>query len=325
VVAESLSVIVEWENVLLAESTRCDAMLATLAREVGALTQAGAVSTPIQLLVCFDETEVDADAVAASVGREIALEGGPFAVALVPAAGAEYYELKNAAARMATGDIVVFVDSDVIPEQGWLGDLLRPFEDENVGVVAGNSYIEPVGLYGKAFALGWFFPLRSTERVVRPAVRFFANNAAFRRDILQRFPFPELEGTSRGSCWRLSTILRENDVQIVESTGARVAHPPPNGLVHFLRRAIAEGRDRYFAAIPYGTQRPRVRVGTLGRLRRHLRTSTTSILRDFDRVGLPAPEVPVAIAISGSYYVLCTVGELMTIASPRFMMRHFRI
>jgi len=322
---QSLSVIVEWENVLLAERTRCDAMLAMLAGEADRLTRGGSVATPIQLLVCFDETEVDADGVAASVASEVPLEEGPFEVAFVPAAGAEYYELKNAAARLATGEIVVFVDSDVIPEPGWLEDLLRPFADEQVGVVAGNSYIEPTGVYGKAFALGWFFPLRSNESVVRPVSRFYANNVAFRRQVLQRFPFPELEGTSRGSCWRLSTILRENGVAIVESTGAKVAHPPPNGFVHFLRRALAEGRDRYLAAVPYGSRRPRLRVGTFGRLNRHLRKSTTSIVRDFDRVGLPAPGVPVAIAISGSYYVLCAIGELMTIASPRFMIRHFRV
>jgi hypothetical protein len=318
-------VIVEWENVLLAESARCDEMLATLAREVDTLTEQAAVSAPVQLIVCFDESEVESDEVAASVGRRIPLEGGSFEVEFVPAAGAEYYELKNAAARLATGDVVVFVDSDVIPEPGWLGDLLRPLEDEEVGVVAGSTYIDPEGLYGKAFALGWFFPLRTTESVVRPAVRFFANNVAFRREVLQRFPFPELEGTSRGSCWRLSTILREHDVKIVESTGARAAHPPPNGFVHFLRRAIAEGRDRYFAAVPYGSQRPRVRFGTLTRLRRHLRKSTSSIVRDFDRVDLPAAAVPVAIVISGSYYVLCSVGELMTVAKPDFMLRHFRI
>jgi hypothetical protein len=40
---------------------------------------------------------------------------------------------------------------------------------------------------------------------------------------------------------------------------------------------------------------------------------------------LSTPAVPAALGISTSYYLLCTLGEVATMVSPRFMARHFRI
>jgi hypothetical protein len=71
----------------------------------------------------------------------------------------------------------VFLDSDVIPESSWLVRLLDSFDsfdDEDVGLAAGKHLPRAVGLYGKAFALAWFFPLRATTTTVLR--QFWANN-----------------------------------------------------------------------------------------------------------------------------------------------------
>jgi hypothetical protein len=321
----TVSVVVEWENILLAKADRCRRMLRQLVREAETAVDHGLAASPIELLVCVDTEEVDDSSVAADIATELSEDAGALRYRVVPVAGADYYALKNAGAREVHGDLIVFVDSDVIPEPGWLGNLLRPFSDETIGVVAGNSYLEPTGLYGKTFALAWFFPLRATEAQVLPARKFFANNVAFRKRIFDQFPFPSLDQSSRGSCWRLAHILSENGVQIVKSTGAQVEHPAPNGFRHFVARGLAQGRDRLLEERAWGSRRTRSLLGTASRLKRDLRRSTSSITKDFKRVGLPAPAVPAALGISTSYYLLCTLGEVATMVSPGFMGRHFRI
>jgi hypothetical protein len=324
-VQPTVSVVVEWENIQLAEAERSRKMLRQLVSNVETAVGDKLVAEPVELLVCFDADEIDGATLERELAGELGDGSGSLRYRTVPVASGEYYELKNAGAAEIQGEILVFLDSDVIPEPGWLRGLVRPFSDDSVGVVAGNSYLEPVGLYGKTFALAWFFPLRATDAHVRPAQKFFANNVAFRRPIFEQFPFPPLEDASRGSCWRLAHVLVENGIRIVKATDAQVEHPAPNGVRHFLARGLAQGRDRLLEEQVFGSRRTSSLLGTAKRLERDLRRSTSSIVENFRRVGLPAPAVPAALGISTSYYLLCTLGEVATMVSPRFMARHFRI
>ena len=79
------------------------------------------------------------------------------------APGLGYYQLKNESVKRATGVILVFLDSDVIPEPDWLDQLLGAFTEPDVQIVGGNSYIEAASVYSRAFALWWFFPLRAPD------------------------------------------------------------------------------------------------------------------------------------------------------------------
>ena len=114
-------------------------------------------------------------------------------------------------------------------------------------------------------------------------------------------------------------------MRIVQSTGAQVEHPAPNGLAHFFMRGLAQGRDRLLEERAWGSRRTRSLLGTASRLKLDLRRSSSSIRKNFRRVELPKAAVPAALGISTSYYLLCTLGEIATMVSPRFMKRHFRI
>jgi cellulose synthase/poly-beta-1,6-N-acetylglucosamine synthase-like glycosyltransferase len=77
---------------------------------------------------------------------------------IIPASGLHYYDLKNFGAKHSKGELIIFLDSDVIPENGWLIGLLESFQRPDVLVVGGNTYMTEGSLYEKSLALLYFFP-----------------------------------------------------------------------------------------------------------------------------------------------------------------------
>ena len=53
------------------------------------------------------------------------------------------YAARNQGLRAATADILVFTDADCRPEPNWLSDLVLPFTDQTVGLVAGEIQALP--------------------------------------------------------------------------------------------------------------------------------------------------------------------------------------
>ena len=203
----------------------------------------------------------------------------------------------------------------MVPEPGWLGELLRSFERPDVAVVGGTVYVEPVGVWGKAFALMWFFPLRAEKPALEPHAIFFASNVAFRRDVFERFPFPDAPGTARHACVLLAQRLREHGIAVYRNEAAQVSHPAPAGVRRALERALAQGRDRAVLArdsrrgeglVPPSFGRDVVRSLFVGR----------------GRVGLSVAELPVAAAIAGLYYAVALGSALATRTGPE---RRFRL
>ena len=241
---------------------------------------------------------------------------------LTAAPGLNYYEQKNRGAREAAAEIVVYLDSDVIPEDNWLISLLTPFADSNVQVVSGNSYLTATGPYSKAFALFWFFPLRARNAVFEPRTVFFANNVAFRREVILQHPFVPVAGTTRGWCLALAHRLRRDGIVIYHNSAARVSHPAPFGLSHFVNRALAQGRDRHLMrkALNKGSflrTFPNVAMLPLRAVWR--------ILRHRRQVSLSLAELPAALAVAVAYNLLAISGYLLTLLAPNYAQRHWHI
>ena len=244
-----LSVVIEWENILLAEQVRCRRMLAQLAAQCREVLADGAdervrIAGPIEVLILFDPHDAQESEIA-EVGRECL--GDPndaiqWRTAAAP--GLSYYTMKNAGVKLAGGDIVVQLDSDVIPDAGWLANLVAPFADPAVQVVGGNTYIGPTSLYAKTVALTWVFPLRAEHGRLEPTRHFHANNVAFRRTLALAYPYQEFPGRSRGACAALALQLIAAGIQPYLNSAAQVDHPAPNGLGRYLIRALMQGRDQ---------------------------------------------------------------------------------
>lgn len=322
--APRVSIVVEWANTDRAGVARSETMLREVERQIGELAVAGAPFTlPVEILV----VQSDGTTTAPPVVDAMARDGGqaPVERAVLTAPPTGYYGLKNHGFTHSRGDIVVFIDSDVIPEDGWLKAILAPLADPAVQVVAGQAYIGPGGVYHKAFALFWFFPLRFERDEHASAPTLFANNLSFRRETFARFPFDVDDRSSRGACLTLAARLADAGVAVHRTRDARVAHPPPNGLQHFIARGLAQGRDRLIRAQQAGASREVRLMASLERAVRNIGRSLTRIATKRGQVDLSLLEAPVAAGVAVSYYSLYFAGEMLTRVSPDFMVRRFRV
>jgi glycosyltransferase involved in cell wall biosynthesis len=145
-------------------------------------------------------------------------------------------------ARVATGDVVAYIDDDVVASPEWIARLLVPFADSHVGAVTGLAM--PLELETEA---QWLFERyggfsRGFERrvyeasMMQPAnagVTGAGANMAFRRDIVVAGRLFEVEldaGTvtrTGGDTWALSRVLDD---------GHRVAYLPDALVWHRHRR-----------------------------------------------------------------------------------------
>lgn len=313
-----VSAIVEWENALFADANRPMAMLRELRGQAADVIRERN-ARPFELLVVYDAGNFAAAPLAELLERCLGHPDEVISWRLLPTETTGYYASKDLGARHAAGEILLFIDSDVVPEPHWLERLLAPFRDPSVQIVAGSAFIEPVNFVGKVFALTWFFPLRREAGPAEKTDHFFANNFAMRKSLYDQYPFPELEGSSRGSCLLLAAELTRAGIPILRIPGARVAHPAPNGAEHFIKRALAQGRDDVV----------RDRAGGIGQLRSWLRSlvrpplrcvqSTWKICVRFRRVGLSPMLIPAALLLAWSYYLLCWAGELMSQLGLRYI------
>lgn len=315
----TFSIVIEWENARLSELGLAREMLRQLHEQLVEVDY----PRP-EIIILHDKDNVDAQLIEKVVGEVSGSRAWPADIRIIPTAGLEYYEQKNFGAHQSDADLIIFLDSDVIPERGWLAGLLEAFENPDIQVVAGDTYVSLEGFYNKAFALFWLFALRTEGDGLVRTNNFFANNVAFRRETFEAFGgYPNLP-SFRGQCAALSEALREGGVDPLLQKGSRVSHPPPNGLRHFINRALCAGHDqminrqhgkRRFASLltPF--------IFYLYALGRSLKRS---IKRHRD-VQLGPIGAAGAFGIAACYYTLRFTGALLTLVRPDLFHRHFAI
>ena len=319
-----ISIVLEWENVLLAEADRCSRMLRQLGKQ---LKQ---TSRTAEVIVLFNPDQVDGRSIERTVhahldiGRALSEDR----LRIEQAQGLHYYELKNEGATRARGRVVVFIDSDIIPEDGWLNEISQPlFERPEVAVVAGNTYLAFDSVFEKAFALAWFFPLRDDRKEIHAEhSHFYANSVAFRRDIFLKYRFPKMqEGVTRGACVDLAHTLIASGVPIWTNTGAQASHPPPANIHHYVTRGLAQGRDNLSRHVASGHSRAKALAKSLRWSAAEVKKAMVRMAYERHRVELALWQTPSALAIISVYYALTFVGGSITAVAPDYAARRWQI
>ena len=332
--ATSVSVVLEWENMAYAEQERPRQALAALKAQAEALFSTGPsspltnappirLSAPLEVILPYNSDTVDEAEFLRNV-TDLITESESLCVRLLAVNNGTYCRQKNAGAAVATGELIIFLDSDVTPEPNWLASFMRAFSDPRVQVGVGNTYVDisPGDAYSRSMALTWMFPLRDTEGGLRPSDWFYANNVAFRREILLSHPFSDTPGLKHHPAALLVRQLEQEGITLWHVGDARGHHPAPNGIGHFCQRAIAAGRARAFihhsvalSSVPNWIRRDLLEIGWY--LKR--------IAREGTNVGLRWWQMPTAMGVTLAYHLLRSGGSLLTVIAPGSMRDRFQL
>jgi hypothetical protein len=208
-----------------------------------------------------------------------------------------------------------------------LAGLLDAILDEQVQIVCGNTFVDPVGLMGKAFALAWFFPLPDCGCGLERDALCYSNNLAIQAKTYRAFPFSEVPGTTRSAMRQLTARLAEQGISVYKCKDAQVSHPHPRGFKHFLLRAIVHGRDIYFKT-QHGVGRKK-NSSILGDALREVwgrySKGMKRTLHAYRVVGLQPVFVPAAMVIMSAYYIIFTAGIIVSHIAPDPMGKGLRI
>lgn len=306
----SFSLIVEWENAGRIGSARAEAMIAELGRQLAALPPD--LGREAEILFIHDGSCGSESAVEAAVRTAPRL---PAPWRSIAAPDSSYAGQKWHGAQLARGGILVFLDSDVVPEAGWLEGLVGPFERPEVDIVCGATFVDPVDFYSATMALGWLFPLRRPGTGLVETDWIQANNFAVRRDIFLALPPPVPEGYREGTV-RFFEMLRARGHVVRLNRAAAVAHPPPE---HFALRALWSGYDN---ALRYRRRRALWRGA--GVMLADVPRAWVRVAQGRRQVGLGPARAAAAAALLSLYYLLRLGGYAAGLAAPGFIARRLR-
>jgi cellulose synthase/poly-beta-1,6-N-acetylglucosamine synthase-like glycosyltransferase len=195
------------------------------------------------LIVAEDAT------VAEPTGREPAGDG--VALVRIPAGRGLGYD-RNRAIETCAGDVIVFVDDDCWPDDGWLPELLAPLADPAVDAVMGGVRIAPSTFLGDSIsALG--FPAGGS---VGFSVMFHVDengltdhlstlNCALRRSVFEKVGTFDETMTMGSEDTELSHRIAAAGMRMRFQPSAMVEHRARTDLAEFAGWFFRRGRGAY--------------------------------------------------------------------------------
>ena len=314
----SVGFVLELDNIRNAARWRADAMLEQLVAQVGRLSNR--LAQPAQLVVVYDthalaEAEVQAFLARHEIGKHAFFDLRVFAKD-----GLGYYAQKNFGITQIDRELVFLIDSDITLDDDWFARLSEAFEDPAVNVAFGDVSLETGTFFEKAFALMTHsFPVGEARQGVEEVDTFLANNVALRRAAFDGGFFPSSEAY-RGHCKVASDRICAAGGHIYRVNDAKGRHPAPNGLRHFLLRALVDGHDEVILTRLGARQRWKATaLGSVARLARSLAGAASRTVAKGRRVGLHPLQVVPALGVAIAYYGLRFVGEIATQINPRLI------
>ncbi|NJN20700.1 MAG: glycosyltransferase [Leptolyngbya sp. RL_3_1] len=158
-----------------------------------------------------------------------------------------YYQAKNLLATHATGDILVFCDSDCVYENQWLEEILAGFvKAPTAEIIAGETVIEVKGAYSLGIAINYMLHRQAASSELKKCKFYYLNNVAFKREFFEKHPIPDYIRIFRGTCSVHSKQIVEQGIPIWKNALAKAYHLPPQNLKYYLLRFLIMGHDHYW-------------------------------------------------------------------------------
>lgn len=326
----SFSIVYETENLASVELENIYRSLASLATQDVSPEQAN------EFLI------IDSGNAPAEVIEQLCSTYPWITVRKVPGIG--YYEAKMMGATLATGEIVVYCDSDCVYEPNWLRNVLTLFLQKlDINVVAGETSTPVRNLYGLAIAMHYFFPRYSGREHPYKSKGYFLNNVSFRRDFLLQNPIPTDLPLYRGKCEvHTHSLCNIKGYTIWNHPQARAIHETPTMSFSFWRYLLL-GRDHVLARhiksrmtespaitdysqlaaglnlTPY--QRIRGIASTVWRARPFKRKKISEVLREDPR---RLVFFPLAVPMLLWFELLHTFGGITVYIQPEWLLKRYK-
>ncbi|NJK77546.1 MAG: glycosyltransferase [Microcoleus sp. SU_5_6] len=156
------------------------------------------------------------------------------------------YAARNRGIRASQGEIIAFTDVDCRPESDWLENLVQPFADSDIGIVAG----EILALPGKTLLEKHADReniLSQKHTLAHPFCAYGQTaNLAVRKTVLQQIGLFRPYLTSGGDadlCWR---IWRQTPYKIYFAESAIVRHRHRNTIKHLYSQWYRYGESNQY-------------------------------------------------------------------------------
>ena len=165
---------------------------------------------------------------------------------------------RNRGIEASKGEIVAFTDADCVVTTGWLWELVKAFDEEGVGGVAGEivPYPPKTPAEWHAAKVRHLSPQKYLFRSLLPFAVFA--NLAFRRDVFEKIGLLDedlLRGESTDFCTR---FFRETDLELKFMPKALVFHRNRKTTWKFFKQQWGYGMGhaqlhiKYNQAVPWG-------------------------------------------------------------------------
>ncbi len=304
-----VSVIIEMENARTLCWGIVGRLFAELAPQIEAYRELRGDGFAAEVIIVCEGTAEDAEELSdaiRSASPELAT-ASDLSFESVP--GGRYFELKNRGIRASTGDVVILLDSDIVPEKNWLSSLLAPFEAGEAVVVNGHTHLGHDSFLSRTLALTWCFPLRDHDARFANRRALNANNCAFAGDWIRRQPFT-IDNGFKVSCSELMNRFFASGGEMVR-VPAYAQHAPLAGWRFLAWRAAVTGRDadRKTHRFKNASRSERFIAALKFWLKMELRV-LRRVLGHWRKVEMPVWELPAALSVGFAFYLISLANQL---------------
>jgi glycosyltransferase involved in cell wall biosynthesis len=242
---------------------------------------------------------------------------------------ATYLSVKKLGAEIATGEVVLFADSDVAYHPEWVEALMTErAKHAPIDVVASDSRVEVKSSYDLAMTAAWMIRTRKLGGPVVDSKSFPLNNFSIDRKTMAASKYDDGLPLFRGLLGFWQQGLKARGVKFHRIPRVMGFHLTPNGVWEWFHRMLIFGAD-YVATADFRVMGNGTVVHEPSFLRRAWHAvkwigyrwamsvfqPARAVKEDWSRLRF----VPLAIPITLASLILVTAGSVITVFNSRFL------